>query len=827
MTLTYIACADLPEGGTTEQALVIPTITGVNYIGTFTQPNDWSPSSGPAIGSRTFEVYGVFPKTAGYYYYPHVKCDGRLWPAQILAGAGLNQMNVSIPNITGYPFSGTSCWFMFEVSDGNRPTTSVFSNNEEFFGPIAVAQDLKITSAADGGISGGVHSFTLMGPGLVATNGYTSQVSCNGATLTSSVVAKAAGAVTIEFPSNGAARDCQINLALASLQSNAWVIRDGSPSANPATVPELGAYVWGGYQSDSQPPSYTTLASIRDHLPNAAKRIADAGYRNTMRFVMTPTMRLAGNNNVRVKGPDSTATFNVFSFWLDANVYDFYGGACPIGGAPFLGCIARTAQFQGAFNAVANGGTIALTVADPATFGDVGYCATSVGDPCNTNPTYLVDTARQNRIRTEYQELAYALYETQHDTGKRFLIGNWETENNLYTGDGNQGGIYPTLAYYKSHTYMPPNNSVSDLWRRADGLITWFRLRQEGIRCGIYLATGQNYPTGSPCSGTPHVPAYSNVEVYDSIEMASMHMVQDARLRWGLNIPSTIDNIVPAVKPAYVTYSAWDSTQSRGTVDEDIDKIEVTLDSVTSPITGVSPYFALGELGTIAPAANAIHEWRNLETIKAAYRAYVSRPGFSTKGPPRMFMWQAFTATLWPWPKDSSTMQLDVNPGSNLDDGLFFANGYERSYSRTIRNALNGYAVAGAFYPRAAGDPYIKGITDLGVTQGFHYFELWGEFPTALAYQVRLNCDGVLSINADVNYVDPNHWHIQVNVPDVGSAACVNGVADGRFCTFEIRHSNSAWSPLFGPSHVCPAGASDPMAPPGQEWGGGCTQPCN
>ena len=103
-------------------------ITGVVDLGTFSVPNEWG-----SMGSRTFELYGSFPTTTGLTYRPHVFCDGRQMPSQILTGWSATQVNVSIPNLPMY--QATSCWFLLELSDASRLSSATSYSNQ--FGPVA------------------------------------------------------------------------------------------------------------------------------------------------------------------------------------------------------------------------------------------------------------------------------------------------------------------------------------------------------------------------------------------------------------------------------------------------------------------------------------------------------------------------------------------------------------------------------------------------------------------------------------------------------------------------------------------------------------------
>lgn len=783
-----------------EQALYTVSITGVNYLGKFALPDEWYTG-----GSHTFEVYGSFPLSTGQVYRPQVVCDGMNWAAQILDGYSSSQMNVSIPaNASGLFPDGTSCYFMFELSNQDRANPS-FSNNGVWFGPVS---KLTITSATDGGVSGGWHYYTLYGAALAASPAYGVTAKCNGSAIpvAASVVAQGAGSTQVRVAYTGEPRDCTLRLVNGAIKSSNWTIRDGA--SEPSAPPEIGSWFWGGYQGDAQGPYYTTLGALTNSLPFGVSKLVDAGYRSTVRLVMHPTSRRIGASNVRTRGPRHGMEWRLEQ-WLDGNVYNLPPNFCPPGGSmKYLECATRSQQYQGAFNRIASGGTIVFTANDETSVGAYGWCPLENATSCNSNVAY--QNANAAAIRDEYRAMTYALYETQQGTNRTFVIGNWETENQIYSG-----GLYDFVKFVRGEGAEPEGNSLAQINARVAGLTRWFQLRREGIQAGIAQAAAHN-------------PPFTGVRVLDAVEIASTRSAQE------IGYPSTLANIVPAVSPAYVTYSAWDSTGA-GHVDEDLDMVEAALGSVAvSPITGQRPYLALGEFGIPFPGQSSDTRWRNKELVKAAYRAYVRRPSSTTPGPPVTILWQSFPVRTWRWewpqrepngpcttPGDPLCAKLVNPPLAYNDDSLFDATGSERLYSRQLRSALDAYRQTGSFFPRGPTEPWIGNVTDLGLYQGRHYFELWGNYPAGSSYQVQVICDGSAK-PAAVNYVNPNHTQIQINFQDPGSGLCENGVRAGAWCTFEVKHSTSTLSPIFGPRKVCPGS----QGTTGQKWDGTCLQSC-
>jgi hypothetical protein len=114
----------------------------------------------------------------------------------------------------------------------------------------------------------------------------------------------------------------------------------------------------------------------------------------------------------------------------------------------------------------------------------------------------------------------------------------------------------------------------------------------------------------------------------------------------------------------------------------------------------------------------------------------------------------------------------------------------------------------------------ITGMHDLGVTDGSHYFELWGTFPAGPAsYTASVTCDGVRR-PATVYYANPNAQQLNVQISDPGPGTCDHQApprASGVSCTFRVRRGQIG-SPSFGPRKVCPA----PQGETGQDPDGRC-----
>lgn len=775
-----------PGERTSVQGVYSISITGMDLLGAFPAPADW----GNGFGSLTFEAYGAFPTSTGLSYRAHVTCDGKEWPSIIIPGWSQNQIDISIPNYPPEYPPGTACWFMLELSDpGNRASPS-YSN---VFGPLA---PLVITDGVDDGVSGGQHRYTLRGPGISSTATYTSQVTCGGSAVSSSLISKTNGSADIQFASSSSPRSCSLRLATSAGLSSAWNIRDGGPA--PSAPANLGMYYWGGHQSNTTPNALGDGVSI----------LNQAGFGNTVRLVVYPGMRLPGIDDTRLGASVVNTGYDTVYSFPDSNPYMLPQPFCPPGSASFLECAMRSNDFQQAFANVNNGGTIILTALDAASNGDYGYCVTANNTACIADTDYLNQHA--DIIRNEYRDATFALYQTQHDTNKTFVIDNWETDNLIFC-EGAGGYAYNIHELDR----LPDCDHLAAIYDRIGGLYTWFLLRQQGIQAGIAQARASNY---------------QGVTVVDGIEIASIHWLQD------ISAPSTLENIVSLILPGFVSYSAWDSTLLRGSLDEDLAAISARLATFsTSPITGHRPYLILGELGIPDPSSDAAHVWRYQQTIEAAFRANVPRPTTPSPGPPLTVLWQAYTAIGWNWQQPTG-LQLASTATSDNHQGLFFSNGEEQPPTSGIRTALANYASTGILQPQST---FITTIVDLGITSGLHFFELWGLFPSPdQPYSVTVTCDGA-NYPGTVYYQNTNTEQINIYIPDPGSGTCPecncgghsqcypNGFGgcrpQGRWCTFSVARSGTTGSPVFGPRHVCPGdpGSGIPY-PQGQDWQGQC-----
>jgi hypothetical protein len=167
------------------------------------------------------------------------------------------------------------------------------------------------------------------------------------------------------------------------------------------------------------------------------------------------------------------------------------------------------------------------------------YDGTSFGDCVNhryLNPGFYTPS-NVSAMVAEYSDFTLYLYETYRSTHKRFIISNWESDNDIYCGVAYAyatdkstrkacDAAYPTL--YGNET---PNDSL-------EGLQLWLQVRREGIEDGKRRA--RNAGIGGN-------------RVYLAPEFCVVHALHDAGFK------SVLYNVLPFVSFDYVSYSSYES----------------------------------------------------------------------------------------------------------------------------------------------------------------------------------------------------------------------------------------------------------------------------
>lgn len=171
-----------------------------------------------------------------------------------------------------------------------------------------------------------------------------------------------------------------------------------------------------------------------------------------------------------------------------------------------------------------------LTAYDGQTFGDCVHHRQL--DPTFYTPSHTA------AIVKEYSDLTFNLYKRYHNTRKRFIISNWEGDNEVYCGAAYAYAVDPItraacIANYQSvYQGIPsPDDSIT-------GLRLWFQARQQGIEDGRTRALSHGI---------------GGKQVYFAPEFCIVRALHDAGFK------SVLYDVLPFVSFDYVSYSSYES----------------------------------------------------------------------------------------------------------------------------------------------------------------------------------------------------------------------------------------------------------------------------
>lgn len=656
--------------------------------------------TGPVGDGRIhFDLSGSFPgavDVAGALQLrSEVICNGKPTPSSIDLSPPPSDTAIRV-SLAEQP-GRTRCAFALHRFDDGR--ASVPSASAEI---LLATPPNEITGSQDLGVNGAQHQVALYGSfSDFATLDATYGVTCNGATAGgASIVDRSPSRITVAFGNPVPDARCTFVLGGPGYgqRTNLWGPLNLTPNA---VLPgSFGAYHW----STESPAD----ADGDDTLVSGQRPLTHAGF-DVVRVGMSPEMRIGGG------------FFNRYKHNLE-----LFSTECPVG-APFLPCAARSRSYQKLFSAP-SARVVMLTTADSSSWGDFGT-STSTGV---LDPAFWDIDANRNRVVQEYRELALAIYETQQNTGKTFIIANWETDNVLTCVNG-IAEFAGNVGTKRSSCESSPNPP----WKRAQGMIRWFNARKEGIRQATAIAASRGI---------------QNIVVADAIEVASIRWLHNVTPEnpWGIppcksaggtplaHCLNTLDDIIPFVNPAYVSYSAWESIRDDMPVNGissyppnlsaptptsavgRTPRLDVDLADLKTRFPGGpgQPQLIVGEFGVESnPNLQSVDDaWAFAEVARAVQRA----------GLPVNVAWAAYDS---------------VQDGVMYPFGFFNSSGTERYGMTLMRSAL----FAGA---AELAQPHPATTTNVVVTTtavgGIWYdlFEIYGSFPTppTSLSQVSLNC---------------------------------------------------------------------------------------
>jgi hypothetical protein len=482
----------------------------------------------------------------------------------------------------------------------------------------------------------------------------------------------------------------------------------GSAASPPLTG--FGTYIWS---TETWPPR-----GGNDTLESSARPLFRAGF-DVIRVQMSPGWR----------GPGVAANHYKFNV-------DLFNGECPPG-VPFLPCAARTKAFQRLASSP-SARVVMMTVADSAS-----------ADRVWNADTWTNGSAIRAAVVLEYRDLALALYETQANTGKTFIVSSYESDNDLYCGCG-------VIGFVKNTGGCRTKCEQGGLphWKRMESLRAWFQARHAGIQLAKTIAASRGL---------------SNVVVADAIEISSVRWLHNTKTCQKIlngvvqvlpHCPNILDDVVPVVQPAYVSWSAWEGirddlpngaeyplegmspTSMPGRtprLDADLAELKARLAAMPG-----SPQLIVGEFGIEGDPDLSVdaYAWANGEIAKSVQRARL----------PVNVVWSGYDS---------------VEDGKLRPYGLFLPDGTEKRGMISLREALRDGAAEMAALPAPPGR--IAGVVVSAVRVDgayFDLFEVYGTFPTPPqnAASITLVCNGSRVAPSDLTWLGANPTQVNFRI---------------------------------------------------------------
>jgi len=227
--------------------------------------------------------------------------------------------------------------------------------------------------------------------------------------------------------------------------------------------------------------------------------------------------------------------------------------------------------------------TFMLTAYDGVTWGDCGthqYLNPRFYTPSNTEA-----------IIQEYSDFTLYLSQAYQHTGKRFIISNWESDNDVYCGAAYSYATDSSFRAYCDQAYPQIYAGNSGPSESFLGLKRWFEVRQKGIEDGRRRALARGI---------------GGKRVYFAPEFNICRCLQNAEFK------STLYSVIPYIKFDYVSYSSYQS------VNMPEPEVALLQDLETIETVAGSRDIIIGEILTGTPENDPQAFTRILETVMNA-----------------------------------------------------------------------------------------------------------------------------------------------------------------------------------------------------------------
>jgi hypothetical protein len=203
-----------------------------------------------------------------------------------------------------------------------------------------------------------------------------------------------------------------------------------------------------------------------------------------------------------------------------------------------------------------------LTTYDGVTFGD-----------CHThrylNPEFY-SPGNIEALKAEYREFVVYLFQRYAGSGRRVVISNWEGDNAIYCGAAHRYATEESFRKECDANYSLLYDGNAGPEQSLEGMKLWLLIRQEAIEEGIAEA---------------HARGWSGLDVVHAPEISIVRSLEERGLR------SVLRDILPALRPEYVSYSAYES------INRDDPARALAVDVATVRLQSGASHIIIGEAG--------------------------------------------------------------------------------------------------------------------------------------------------------------------------------------------------------------------------------------